>query len=199
MSGSEPGIEADRADDPVRRHLERRPRSVTLWTLWADRSASVTSGSESSPAMTSTRSYGSTDLSPGAGASGSEPSIGAHCTSTIAIGSRLLSASDSRPSTSIRPTRRQSSVSPSNGDARARGGSGGAGASAATAGGALLLPAQEVERHGQSSAFQLFSRMVSTTPASARVVVSPRARPCGDVAEQAAHDLAASGSWAGPA
>src|SRR6187402_2600097 len=60
------------------------------------------------------RSYGSTDFRPGAGASASESSIGAQVTSTISIGSRLLSASDMRPAMIILPTRRHSSVRPSN-------------------------------------------------------------------------------------
>src|SRR5688572_25145125 len=53
-------------------------------------------------------------LRPGADASSPDPSTGAHWTSDRLIGSRLLSASDSRPETSIQPTSRHSSVSPSN-------------------------------------------------------------------------------------
>src|SRR3954470_9057339 len=47
---------------------------------------------------------------PGAGVIGVLPSEGPHETSLIAIASRLLSASVSRPAISIRPRRRQSSV-----------------------------------------------------------------------------------------
>src|SRR5215212_5131311 len=60
------------------------------------------------------RSYGSTLRRPGAGENSPEPSIGAHWTSLISIASRLFSASESRPSTCIRPRSRHSSVRPSN-------------------------------------------------------------------------------------
>src|SRR3954469_20355349 len=85
----------------------------TLWTRWAALASSVISGSESSPTRTTTRSYGSTVLRPGAATIGSEPSTGPHWTSTMSIGSRLLRASERRPSIIILPINRQSSVRPS--------------------------------------------------------------------------------------
>ena len=92
------------------------------------------------------RSYGSTLWSRGPAASSPEPSIGAHWTSAIGIASRLLSASESRPSTCIRPTSRHSSVSPSKATPAAHAAQCGHGAAAA-ASGRGLLPPEEVEGH----------------------------------------------------
>ena len=120
---------------------------------------------------------------PGTGLNGSEPSIGAQLTSRIEIASRRFRASDRRPVTSMIPTRRHSSVRPSN-EIPPSGTSGRrdglrlewAEGSAPSATGALSSCLPKPNGTYSSSAEPLLSRIVSTTPASARVVVSPRAR-----------------------
>src|SRR4051812_48300568 len=116
-SGSEPGC---RYTVPMIRNggSSSATSYATLWTLRALRSASVSGARLSSPDVTRIRSYGSTLLRPGAGSRVS-PSGGPQSTSTIAIASRLLSASDRRPPTCITPTSRQSSVSAVNATPRA--------------------------------------------------------------------------------
>ena len=56
-----------------------------------------------------------------------------------------------------------------------------------------FLPLQEIERHVTPPRRPEFSRIVSTTAASASVVVSPSGAALGDVAQQPAHDLARAG------
>src|SRR5215218_3456826 len=116
-SGSEPGC---MKTVPITRNggSSSATSYSTLCTLNAIRSVSFIGGSESSPAVTRIRSYGSTLRSPGAGSSGAEPSVGPQVTSEIAIASRLLSASVRRPAIIILPRRRQSSVIAMNGTPR---------------------------------------------------------------------------------
>src|SRR4051794_25064302 len=135
-----------------------------------------------------TRSYGSTDLSPGAGASASESSIGAQVTSTIAIGSRLFSASDMRPWIIIRPTRRHSSVRPSNASPSSTGADG---VAAAAPSGAFFR-----FRKSNGTSFLRRSGILADGLHHGRVrkgggVAEHPA--LGDVAKEATHDLARPG------
>ena len=122
-------------------------------------------------------------------------------------GSRSTRACSARrtggPSTSIRPTSRHSSVTPSNGDAAAPGAARRRRRSARQpwprAFVAVFFARQEVERHAaQSSVLPavLADRLDDGRVGEGRRVAE---RPAlGDVAQQPAHDLAASGSSAGP-
>ena len=145
----------------------------TLWTRWAARPSSDISGIESSPATTMTRSYGSTVLRPGASTIGSEPSTGPHWTveelDRFALVERVGQAALDHHLPGQAPVLGQAvechapgSWRPSRRRARRR-----------------RVPSSasgsRTARH--SSVEPECSRMVSTTPSSASVVVSPRTRP----------------------
>src|SRR5688572_5534733 len=137
------------------------------------------------------RSYGSTDFSPAASTRGSEPSTGAHWTPEISIASRLLSASDSRPATSIRPTMRHSSVRPSNGMPRAPDVPVAVGVAAAGVGSPFL-------RFRKSKGTSVLGRPTAVPDRLDDRGIGQRRRVAerptvGDVAEQATHDLAGAG------
>src|SRR6185312_12842954 len=136
-------------------------------------------------------SYGSIAFNPGAGLNGSEPSIGAHDTSAIGMDSRRLSTSDSRPSSWTAPTRRHSSVRPSNAIpfAVTRGMSDAA-AGSATCDSGWFLPFLRKSK-GTSV---LFGRagLVADDLDDVRVGQGGRVAertPFGDVAQEPAHDL----------